>query len=209
MADLSFVYGTMESGKTTKLLQDNYNYKKHGHKVVIIKPFIDTKGGDTVVNRTNNSAHVDILLKKEDSVLSLDNLRIIRDAKVVLVDEAQFLPIEQIVELWEVAHILNIQVTCYGLKSDFKGIPFEGTIGLIGYADKKTELTVNCECGDTAVFNARVVDGKYILDGDVVAIDGEHDVSYVPLCSKCYLHNVIGKEKIDYVRTRKKLAKNS
>ena len=26
MTDLTLFYGTMESGKTTKLLQDNYNY---------------------------------------------------------------------------------------------------------------------------------------------------------------------------------------
>ena len=31
MTDLTLFYGTMESGKTTKLLQDNYNYRKHGH----------------------------------------------------------------------------------------------------------------------------------------------------------------------------------
>ena len=68
MTDLTLFYGTMESGKTTKLLQDNYNYRKHGHKVLIIKPSIDTKGGNTVVNRTNEFAPVDIILSKTDSI---------------------------------------------------------------------------------------------------------------------------------------------
>lgn len=49
MTDLTLFYGTMESGKTTKLLQDNYNYRKHGHKVLIIKPLIDLKGGNTLL----------------------------------------------------------------------------------------------------------------------------------------------------------------
>lgn len=199
MADLSFVYGTMESGKTTKSLQDNYHYRKNGHKVIIIKPLIDTKGGNKVVNRTNGEADVDILLSRNDSLFDDKNLKVIKDAKAILVDEAQFLPHQQVVELWSVAHVLNIQVICYGLKNDFKGIPFEGTISLIGFADHKTELTVRCECGEIATFNARVIDGKYILDGNVVAIDGESNVSYIPLCSDCYLKNVMGSSYVESI----------
>ena len=206
MADLSFIYGTMESGKTTKLLQDNYNYCRHGHKVIIIKPLLDTKGGSTVVNRTQDSAAVSILLGKDESLLDLEHLRILIGAKVVLADEAQFFTPEQVKELWEIAHILGIQVICYGLKNDFRGIPFEGSIALFGFADHKTELTVRCECGEIANFNARIVDGKFTQDGDVVAIDGEHNVSYVPLCSDCYLKHVIGQDRVEKVLQRKKLA---
>ena len=208
MADLSFFYGTMESGKTTKLLQDNYNYRKHGHKVIIIKPLLDTKGGETVVNRTNNSANVDILLAKEDSLLDLEHLKLIVGSKVILVDEAQFFTPEQIKELWAIAHILDIQVICYGLKNDFRGVPFEGSIALFGFADHKTELTVRCECGELANFNARLVDGKFTRDGDVVAIDGEHNVSYVPLCSDCYLKYVMDGNYVQEILQRKRLAKD-
>ena len=207
MAELSFVYGTMESGKTIKLLQDNYNYKKHGHKVIIIKPLLDTKGGMTVVNRTCDSAQVDIALGKEESLLDLKNLRQIVGAKALLVDEAQFLLAGQIKELWEIAHILDIQVICYGLKTDFRGVPFGGSIALFGLADHTTELTVRCECGEIANFNARIVDGEYTIDGDLVAIDGEHNVMYHPLCSKCYLEKVVGKTRSEYVLQRKRLAK--
>ena len=191
MANLSFYYGTMASGKTTKLLQDNYNYKKNGHKVIIMKPMVDTKGGNTVVSRMDSNAQVDIIIGKQDTLLTKENLNIIRDAKVLLVDEAQFLSFNQIKELWIIAHVLNVSVVCYGLKSDFLGKPFEGTLGLIGYADYKNELTVNCECGEVAVFNARKVDDKYVSYGAIVAIDGEHNVSYVPLCSECYLRKVV------------------
>lgn len=204
MADLSFVYGTMKSGKTTKLLQDNYHYRKHGHKVVIIKPLIDTKGGNKIVNRTGGEAVVDILLASEESLLDTEYLKIIKDAKVILADEAQFYTLEQVKELWSIAHILNIQVICYGLKNDFKGIPFDGTIALIGFADHKTELSVRCECGEIASFNARLIDGSYINEGDVVAIDGQQRVSYVPLCSDCYLKKVIGPEHVENVLKRYK-----
>jgi len=208
VADLSFFYGTMESGKTTKLLQDNYNYCRHGHKVVIIKPLVDTKGGKTVVNRTNNSIDVDILLAKEESLLDLEYLRQIVNAKVILVDEVQFFTQEQVKELWEIAHILDIQVICYGLKNDFRGIPFEGSIALFGFADHKTELTVRCECGEIANFNARLVDDEFTYDGDIVAIDGEHNVSYVPLCSDCYLKYVMDGNHVKELLQRKRLAKD-
>jgi thymidine kinase len=36
------------------------------------------------------------------------------------------------------------------------------------------------------VFNARKVDGRFIFDGDQVAIDGA-DVTYESLCGACYL----------------------
>ena len=196
MADLSFIYGTMESGKTTKLLQDNYNYTKHGHKAIIVKPKLDTKGGDMVINRKKDSAKVDILLDKNDSILSKENLKRALDAKVLLADEAQFFSHEQILDFWRLAHIFDIGVICYGLKNDFQGYLFEGTAALLSYADVKTELTVKCECGQTAIFNARCVAGNFTNIGNTVAIDGEEDVSYVPLCGDCYLNKVVGKSKV-------------
>lgn len=207
MADLTFFYGTMECGKTTKLLQDNYNYIRHGHKVVIVKPLLDKKGGNTVVSRNTGSANVDILIDKDDSFLSDNNINIFKEAKVILVDEAQFIPEQQIKELWMVAHIMNISVVCYGLKSDFLGRPFDGTRALLGYADIKHELTVNCLCGKEAIFNARMVDGKFTQEGDVVAIDGFSEVSYVPLCGECYLDKVIKNSENAMVLKLEKVAK--
>ena len=89
------------------------------------------------------------------------------------------------------------------LEEDF----FPGTEALIGFSDRKNELTVNCKCGETAVFNARKVNGKFVYDGDIVAIDGANDVSYVPLCSTCYLNEVINKEEKDKVIEYKRILK--
>lgn len=160
MTDLTLFYGTMESGKTTKLLQDNYNYRKHGHKVLIIKPLIDLKGGNTVVNRTNEFAPVDILLANDESIF-----------------DDKYLPL------------------------------IKGTQALIGFADRKNELTVNCKCGETAVFNARMVNGSFVFDGDEVAIDGLDNVSYIPLCSSCYFNEVMNCETKEKVITYKKVLK--
>ena len=207
MTDLTLFYGTMESGKTTKLLQDNYNYRKHGHKVLIIKPSIDTKGGNTVVNRTNEFAPVDIILSKTGSIFDDKFLPLIKGTEVILVDEAEFLTEKQIIEFWMLSHKVGIAVICYALKSNFKGRLFEGTQALIGYADRKYELTVNCRCGETAVFNARKENGVFVFDGAEVAIDGVNNTTYVPLCSSCYYDEVMSKETKEKVITYKKVLK--
>ena len=116
MTDLTLFYGTMESGKTTKLLQDNYNYRKHGHKVLIIKPLIDLKGGNTVVNRTNEFAPVDILLANDESIFDDKYLPLIKGTEVILVDEAQFLTEKQITNKknattsWELWHFFYQEI---------------------------------------------------------------------------------------------------
>lgn len=195
MANLTFFYGTMEAGKTSKLFQDNYNYRKHNLKTVVVKPGKDTKGGETLVNRKGESIEVDIILAEDASFLSSENLRKIDYAKFILADEAQFFTKEQISELWYIAHFMDINVIAYGLKNNFKGEAFEGSAELFSRADQKHELTVNCMCGEPAMFNARRVNGEFINEGEEVVIDGEHDhIEYVPLCGDCFLKKVVLKE---------------
>ena len=192
MANLTFYYGTMEVGKTTKLIQDHYNYSKYLIKLIVIKPKIDTKGGNTVITRTGSNITVDIVLPKSASLLSHKYFNKYKYTQFILVDEAQFLSKRQVNELWYIAHKFNISVICYGLKNNFKGDLFEGSAQLFSRSDEKHELTVNCSCGNVAMFNARRVNGKYSYDGKEVVIDGEEDdIQYIPLCSDHYLEYVL------------------
>lgn len=192
MAELTLYYGTMETGKTTKLMQDYYNYSKYLLKVFLLKPKIDTKGNMTVVNRLGQNIVCDLLISKSASLLSKKYFNKYKYMQFILVDEAQFLSQKQIMELWYIAHKFNISVVCYALKSNFKGELFEGSSKLLAISDIKHELTVNCSCGKPAVFNARRVNGKYIYNGKEVVIDGENEnVEYIPLCSDCYLDFVL------------------
>lgn len=192
MANLTFYYGTMAVGKTTKLLQDHYNYSKYLINIVVMKPKIDTKGNKTVVNRIGENINVDVLIPKNASLLSEKYKKKYMYAEFLLVDEAQFLSKRQINELWFIAHKYNISVICYGLKSNFKGDLFEGSNQLFARADEKHELTVNCVCGRAAMFNARRVNGKYSAKGAEVVIDGAEDtVEYIPLCAEHYLEFVL------------------
>jgi len=188
MANLMLYYGTMAVGKTTKLIQDHYNYSKYLIKIVLMKPKVDSKGGNTVVTRTNNNIKVDMLIAKNANLLSPKYFNKYKYAQYILVDEAQFLTKEQINQLWFIAHKYDISVICYALKSNFKGYLFEGSSQLFARSDEKHELVVNCVCGKPAMFNARRVNGEYSLDGEEVVIDGESaNIEYIPLCSDHYL----------------------
>lgn len=192
MANLTFYYGTMGVGKTTKVIQDHYNYSHYLIKIVLMKPRVDTKGGSTIINRIGDNIKVDILIAKNANLLSKKYFRRYKDAQFILIDEAQFLSKKQVNQLWFIAHKYDISVICYGLKSNFQGDLFEGSMQLFARSDEKHELTVNCLCGKTAMFNARRVNGKYIREGAKLVIDGENDaVEYIPLCSNCYLEYVM------------------
>lgn len=197
MANLTLYYGTMAVGKTTKLIQDHYNYSKYLLSLVVMKPKIDSKGGNTVITRTGDNVKVDLLISKSASLLSKKYFDKYKNAQFILVDEAQFLNKDQINELWFIAHKYDISVICYALKSNFKGDLFEGSSQLFARSDEKHEITVNCLCGRPAMFNARRVNGKYSKDGAEVVIDGsKEEVEYIPLCSDHYLEYVMnGKAK--------------
>lgn len=186
MAKLHFKYGAMNSGKTDTLIKTAYNYEERGLKVLVIKPQIDTKGGQKITARGGHSRSVDILaassldLKKE--VLKTP------DTACVLVDESQFLTPTQISQLFTLAKQHSISVICYGLRADFRTKVFPGSQRLFEVADNIEKLPTMCFCGSQAEFNTRKVNGKYVFTGDQVAIDGEDRVEYDSLCGTCYAH---------------------
>lgn len=184
MAKLHFKYGAMNSGKSDTLIKTAYNYTERGLKVIVIKPKIDTKGDAKVVARAGYERNVDILAHDdtnlEEEVLKTGNVAI------VLVDESQFLTDLQISQLFRLAKNHDISVICYGLRADFRTEMFPGSKRLFEVADNIEKLPTMCFCGSQAEFNTRKVNGKYIFEGDQVAIDGEDKVEYDSLCGNCY-----------------------
>jgi len=193
MAKLYFRYGAMNCGKTLHLLQTDYNYRKNNMKTIVIKPSVDTKGGNCIVTRLGLKRKVDILLKPYDNVRQkLDT----KDVVCILVDEAQFLQPHQVEDLWKIAKLSDIPVICYGLRTTFTSKFFIGSKPLMELADDLDEISTICSCGKKAKFNARKVNGEFVTDGAEIAIDGENDVTYEPLCGKCYIEKVMGVDMI-------------
>ena len=186
MSKLHFKYGAMNSGKSDTLIKTAYNYEERGLSVLVIKPGIDTKGEDKVVARGGHERIVDIIA---DTTLDLEKrIQNFTGISVVLVDEAQFLTSDQISQLFRVAKQYDISVICYGLRSDFRTHVFPGAKRLFEVADNIEKLPTMCFCGRQAEFNTRKVNGKYVFEGDQVAIDGEENVEYDSLCGTCYVN---------------------
>ncbi len=188
MAKLYFRYGTMNCGKTTSLIQVDYNYRERGMNTVIIKSGTDTKGSDKVVSRLDIELGVDILADKTDDLYMMIEawLKVKGPVHCLLIDEAQFLKHAQVDQLFKVAVILEIPVICYGLRTDFLLDGFEGSERLLLLAHSIEELKTICKCGRKAVANGRKIGGRFVFEGEQVAIEGEHNVEYEALCAKCY-----------------------
>lgn len=190
MAKLYFRYSAMNSGKTTALIQAAYNYEERGMKVLVLKPAIDTKGGDTVITRVGLSRPVDILIKDKDSITELLAARPKVDC--VLVDEASFLTPEQVEELFWYAVNENVPVLTYGLRTDFRTQPFRGASRLLALAHELEELKTICRCGKKAIFNGRKVNGKFVHEGEQMEIDDKAHIEYEALCAADYRRFVLG-----------------
>lgn len=184
MAKLYFRYGAMNSGKSTALLQVAHNYEERGMKVLLLKRDFDSKGESFVISRLNVKRKVDMIISENDNIFNLmDNYN---DISCILVDEAQFFTKEHINQLYEIAVLKDIPVICYGLRTDFKTEGFPGSERLLLIAHSLEELKTICTCGRKAMHNTRKVNGKWVFEGDQVAIDGEDMVEYVSLCPHCY-----------------------
>ena len=75
---------------------------------------------------------------------------------------------------------------CYGLRADFSLRGFPGSTRLLELAHTIEEMKTICTCGRKATCNCRKVNGRFVFEGEQVAIDLENDVQYVSMCPQCY-----------------------
>lgn len=185
MAKLYFRYGSMNSGKSTILMQVAHNYEERGMEVAVLKPGIDTKAESRIQSRIGLEREVDHLIQKEENIYELFKVKE-KKPNAIIIDEAQFLEPEQVDQLMEIVVKLNIPVICYGLRTDFKTQGFPGSTRLLEIAHTLEEMKTICRCGAKAMFNLRMVNGEPIFEGEQVAIDGGDIVTYEAVCPKCY-----------------------
>jgi thymidine kinase len=182
----------MNSGKSTALLQAAHNYEERDQHVLLAKPAIDVKGEKAITSRLGVDREVDFLitpnlnLRKEfaDRVSEFKKATG-KDIACLLIDEAQFLTRDQVDQALEIAVLDGVPVLAYGIRTDFLTNGFPGSLRLLEIAHSLEELKTICRCGRKAMFNGRKLDGKFVFDGEQVAIDGVH-VTYESLCPTCY-----------------------
>lgn len=188
MSKLYFRYGAMNSGKSTHLMQVAHNYEERGMRVILLKPATDKKGGDKLVSRLGVERKVDLVVGNDTNIY--ESVKRWQEEKFkvhcILVDEVQFMKKHQIDELFEIAVGLDIPVICYGLRTDFMMEGFEGSSRLLLIAHSIEEMKTICKCGKKAVLNGRKIGGKFVFEGEQVAIDNIDNVQYESLCGHCY-----------------------
>lgn len=173
MAKLYFRYGAMGSSKTANAIMVQYNYQERGQKALLVKPKLDTRDAQyTIVSRSGLEA-------KCYYVEDLATLHV-KDYACVIVDEAQFLTKAQVKQLVDLVDNQNVAVVAYGLRADFQGNLFEGSMWLMAWADSIEEVKTICWCGKKATCNARLMNGKIVKEGEQVVIGGNE--SYTSLC---------------------------
>lgn len=188
MAKLYFRYGAMNCGKSTALMQVAHNYEERGMRVLIMKPSIDTKGGERLVSRLGVERRVDVAVRPDMDPFELVRTDITARGPLacVLTDESQFFTAWQVDHLFRVTVELGVPVICYGLRTDFSLQGFPGSTRLLELAHNIEEMKTICHCGRKAMCNGRKVRGKFVFEGAQVAIDTENDVTYESLCPQCY-----------------------
>ena len=136
MAKLYFYYAAMNAGKSTTLLQADYNYRERGMETMLWTAAHDDRSGvGTIGSRIALSAPAHTYSPEIDLFEAVGDELKKRKLDCILVDEAQFLTRDHVLQLCRVSDELGIPVLCYGLRTDFQGQLFEGSAALLALAD--------------------------------------------------------------------------
>jgi|TARA_B110000116_G_scaffold120782_1_gene104743 thymidine kinase len=184
MAKLYFYYSSMNAGKSTALLQASYNYRERGMNTIVLAPSLDDRYGQGMVtSRIGLQSEAVSIRPDEDLFATVSSLMSEKPLHCVLIDEAQFLSKQQVLQIGRISDHLDIPVLAYGLRTDFQGEPFEGSKYLLAIADNLKEIKAICHCGSKATMVIRQdPDGNIITSGESVEIGGND--RYVSMCRK-------------------------
>lgn len=194
MAKLYFTHGPMGSSKSAMALMTQYNYEQQGYNVLLLKLDIDTRDGAFIKSRALASKKSCLLFSSTDDLKEVLLQEEIKGKRydAIIVDEAQFLSKSHVEQLKDITMYKNIDVFCYGLKTNYATELFEGSKRLCELADSERELKSICKCKSKATINALKINGKVvkkvlgncdILIGDT---NSEDVYTYEPMCYKCW-----------------------
>ena len=190
MAKLYFYYAAMNAGKSTTLLQADYNYRERGMETMLWTARLDDRAGvGTIGSRIALNAPAHTYTPDIDLFEAVAEERKRRGLHCVLIDEAQFLTRDHVLQLCRIADEIGIPILCYGLRTDFQGNLFEGSAALLALADTLVELKAVCECGRKATMNLRIDEqGFAVAAGASVEIGGND--RYVALCRRHFFERL-------------------
>jgi len=190
MAKLYFYYAAMNAGKSTTLLQADFNYRERGMQTMLWTADLDHRAGTgTIGSRIGLEAGANRYSDDTNLFDAVVRELIKRKLDCILVDEAQFLTRDHVLQLCRITDDLKIPVLCYGLRTDFQANLFPGSAALLALADSLTELKAVCECGRKATMNLRIdANGHAVVAGAQTEIGGND--RYLALCRRHFFERL-------------------
>ncbi|BDR58263.1 thymidine kinase [Xylocopilactobacillus apicola] len=188
MAQLFFNYGAMNSGKSIEILKVAHNYEEEGKKVLVFTSGLDSRfGNGKIRSRIGIERVAEVINPDTDFYEIIKSQAKSTRISCILIDEAQFLSKQNVVDCARIVDEFNIPVMAFGLKNDFQNHLFEGTQFLLLYADKFEEIKTICWfCDHKATMNLRLSNNQPIYEGEQFMLGGNE--SYLPVCREHYFH---------------------
>ena len=177
---LNFIYSTVNAGKSANLIMRSHSCKEREIEFRILVPEVaqDRDGKSKVASRIGFEQKATTVGTGEDPFSIVMQEVIFRQdlgsdsIQVIFVDEAQFFNREQVLGLTKIVDELEIPVFAYGLRTDFKGEPFEGSRYLLAWADHIEEVaTFSPGTVEKATFNMKIDgSGNQVSTGDSISL---------------------------------------
>lgn len=151
LSKLTYVFSSMNSGKTLALLTKNFMLREKGYRTLLVKPDLDNRTS-TISSRIGLEEECKLLPINSFVSTSIDPIN--PNLDFILVDEAQFLTNDQVWDFSNIVDYYGINVICYGIKINWKGELFEGSKALLTIADELIQMDSFCkETGNPALFH--------------------------------------------------------
>jgi thymidine kinase len=171
---IEVICGSMFSGKTEELIRRLKRAEIAKQKIKIFKPAIDKRYHETDVVSHDKTSIQSISIDNVSDILTL-----VEDARVVGIDEVQFMDME-IVNVCNTLANRGVRVIVAGLDMDYAGNPFGPMSALMSIAEYVSKVHAICtNCGDLANYSYRLDNNSSLI------LLGETE-KYKALCRQCF-----------------------
>lgn len=190
---IEVICGSMFSGKTEELIRRLKRAKFANQRIQIFKPMIDKRYDDQkVVSHDENFIHSTPVQS------AAEILKLVKDAEVVAVDEAQFFDMELPDVCNELAN-RGIRVIVAGLDMDFLGKPFGPMPHMLAIAEYVTKVHAICvRSGNLAHFSHRLVPNESLVHlGEKESYEPLSRAEFVKVMSQTEATNNQSEDKIN------------
>jgi thymidine kinase len=194
---LRWHYGPMAAGKSTLLMQMDFNLRGCGRSGIRLTK-LGREGAAMITSRLGLNVDATEIDEQSDLFDLVFKARATGEpVSYILADEVQFYSPRQVDQLARVVDELGIPVSMFGIATDFTSRMFPGSQRAFEVADEhlplNVQVEVRCWCGEPARMNARVVDGTMVTEGEQVVVGdtGNAQVHYVLLCRPHFRQRII------------------